>query len=146
MTQNIRKVKQDDLDDILRLLYQLSPKKPDENVSIDRLNSVMLELIKSYNHYMVTYEDGNKVVGTATLVVLHNLSHGARPYGHIENVVVDEKYRGKGIGKALVDYLVMEAKNRGCYKVLLNCSAKNVPFYEKCNFKKTGEVEVRVDL
>jgi len=24
----------------------------------------------------------------------------------------------------------------GCYKIILDCSEKNVPFYEKCGFKK----------
>ena len=60
--------------------------------------------------------------------------------------------RGKGIGIVycyipyktilmlgrLVDYLINEAKRKGCYKVILNCKEDNVRFYEKCGLKRHG--------
>ena len=40
-----------------------------------------------------------------------------------------------GIGKNIVDYLINYAKEKGCYKAVLNCSNDNITFYEKCDLK-----------
>ncbi|KAI9308230.1 acyl-CoA N-acyltransferase [Cunninghamella echinulata] len=47
-----------------------------------------------------------KVIGTATLGIIHCIS-GIR--GHIEDVVVDEKWRGKGVGKLLLEKAISTA-------------------------------------
>ena len=65
--------------------------------------------------------------------------------GHIEDVVVDTTYRGYGLGKKIIGVLVDHAKKMGCYKVILDCSNKNVGFYEKCGFVQ-HEVEMRLYL
>ena len=53
---------------------------------------------------------------------------------HIEDVVVDNMYRGNRTGKLLIEELIKIAKHYKCYKVILDCSKENVPFYEKCGF------------
>ncbi len=143
----IKKAGINHLEKTLFLLYQLSPKNPnDGDVTLEKLGGIMKTISESDNHHLVVYEDGGEIAGTAMLVVQHNLTHGGRPYGHIENVVVDKNYRNKGIGKALINYLVEEARRRECYKVILNCFEDNVQFYSKCGLEKTGEVEMRMDL
>lgn len=52
----------------------------------------------------------------------------------IEDVVVDRKYRGKGLGKALLRFMMDKAKENKCYKITLHCSQNNVKFYEKLGF------------
>ncbi|CAO3626039.1 unnamed protein product [Cunninghamella echinulata] len=47
-----------------------------------------------------------KVIGTATLGTINCIS-GIR--GHIEDVVVDEKWRGKGVGKLLLEKAISTA-------------------------------------
>ena len=36
----------------------------------------------------------------------------------------------------LIAYLLEVSRSCGCYKVILDCSDQNVPFYEKLGFKK----------
>ena len=60
--------------------------------------------------------------------------HRAGLAGHIEDVVVDASVRGKGLGKLIIAKLVKVAQVAGCYKVVLDCAASNVGFYEKCGF------------
>lgn len=64
--------------------------------------------------------------------------------GHIEDVVVDEKYRGKHLGKRIIEELKKIATEHGCYKTILDCAEKNVKFYEKCGFIKK-ETQMRYD-
>lgn len=43
--------------------------------------------------------------------------------------------RGLGLGKLLIDTLLRLGDVVGCYKVLLDCSDDNVPFYERCGMQ-----------
>lgn len=63
----------------------------------------------------------------------------------IEDVVTHPDYRGCGFGKMIIEELVREARDRGAYKVILNCSDENIPFYEKCGFTRK-ENQMRIDL
>jgi glucosamine-phosphate N-acetyltransferase len=65
--------------------------------------------------------------------------------GHIEDVVTRRGYEGKGIGRALVKKCIEICRIRGCYKVILNCSDKNVNFYRHLGFK-TYDNGMRYDL
>lgn len=141
----IRQTRIDDLDDLLNLLYQLSPPKNDEKIDKSRLGRILTKIIQDPDHYICVYETGGKILGTATLLIQSNLAHNGRSYGHIENVVTDKDHRGRGIGRKMTGYLVDTARKRHCYKVVLCCAGQVAPFYEKCLFKKKG-FEMRIDI
>ena len=65
--------------------------------------------------------------------------------GQIEDVVVDKEYRGEGLGKRMISDLIENAKNAGCYKVILWCEPHNEGFYEKSGFTKSESL-MRLDL
>jgi glucosamine-phosphate N-acetyltransferase len=140
----IRKANQDDLKEILDLLDQLSPSS--ENPDIEKLGSILEKITKDENYYLCVVEEDKKIIGTGTLLIQMNLSHNGHPYAHIENIVVDKHHRKKGIGKFIISYLIEKAKQSNCYKVILNCKKENVPFYERCSFDATGEIEMRLDF
>jgi GNAT superfamily N-acetyltransferase len=75
--------------------------------------------------------------GTLDVVVVPNLTRGARPYGVIENVVVAAAARRRGIGGALLDAAVAHARAEGCYKLQLISAARRTAahaFYEAGGF------------
>lgn len=86
--------------------------------------------------YVIRNISTNKIVASGSILVEPKFIHGLSYVGHIEDVVVDQEYRKLGLGKAIINHLVSVAKDRGCYKVILNCSEKNRPFYENCGFIK----------
>lgn len=55
--------------------------------------------------------------------------------GHIENILVQETYRGKGIGKLIVNYLSNYAKKYGCYRIDLTCEESLECFYKNLGFE-----------
>ena len=62
---------------------------------------------------------------------------------YIDDLCVDEKLRGKGIGKKLYNAAVQLAKTEGCYNITLNVWGGNdsaLKFYESLGLKvqKTG--------
>lgn len=91
--------------------------------------------------------DREKEIGRVYLYVLKNDLH-KEPFGFLEDLFVDEKYRGKRLGTELVKTAIAEAKRRGCYKLFATSrkERKNVHrFYEKLGVKKYG-FEFRKDF
>ena len=56
--------------------------------------------------------------------------------GHIEDIVTHTDYRGLNLGKLVIETLKYIGKQVGCYKIILDCSEKNIPFYKKCGFSQ----------
>ena len=57
---------------------------------------------------------------------------------YIDDLCVDEKVRGQGVGRALYEYVLDYARQEGCYNVTLNVWSLNGPamkFYEKCGLR-----------
>lgn len=73
------------------------------------------------------------IVGVASIHIIKKLT---RILGIIEDVAVNKKYRGKGVGKKLVERLILIGKQKNCDKIVLSSSEKNSKFYEKIGFKK----------
>ena len=76
----------------------------------------------------------NKIIGTASILIEEKFIHKLASVGHIEDVVVDINYRKKGLGTLLINHCIKYANDNNCYKVLLNCSEKNMEFYKRCGF------------
>lgn len=86
-------------------------------------------------------------IGHAFLYVLKNDLH-KEPFGFLEDVFINEKYRSQGCGKELVKEVISEAKKRGCYKLLCTSRSgkdKVHKFYTDLGFKDCGK-EFRMDL
>lgn len=88
---------------------------------------------------------GELVVCTAALVYEEKAYHNMSKAAHIEDVAVLEKYRGLGIGKAIIKHVIEVARQMTCYKAVLSCAEKNEGFYISCGFKK-HETEMRIAL
>jgi glucosamine-phosphate N-acetyltransferase len=124
------------------ILNQLSPAKDWEMMDFASLWKVYLG-----NQHITTLvaEKYEKIIGTGAIMIEHKFLRGGGKVGHIEDVVVDNRSREKGVGRAIISSLVEIARKEGCYKVILNCSDDNIPFYIKCGFRLT-ENEMRLDL
>ncbi len=94
-----------------------------------------------------TAEENGVEVGRASLYVLFNDLH-EEPYGLLEDVFVDDAYRGKGYGRDLVHAVIHEAKKRNCYKLIATSRESRSEvhaMYEKYGMKKYGR-EFRMDF
>lgn len=95
----------------------------------------------------ITAIEDDKEIGRAWLYVLYNDLH-REPYGLLEDVFVEEKHRGSGVGTKLVQAIIEESKKIGCYKLIAtvrNSKEEVCAWYEKFGFKNYG-VEFRIDL
>ena len=105
---------------------------------------ILKKIKQNPNHIIHVAVDDNKIIGSTTLFIEQKFIHDGGLVGHIEDVVVRKSYEGQGIGMKLVISLLDVAKQRKCYKTILNCEDSLKPFYEKIGFKKATN-EMRYD-
>jgi phosphinothricin acetyltransferase len=113
---NIRAYKEKDQNQVIKLFYQLTGK------------SVIFEsdeIIADKNCHAIIIENENNItIGFASLVIFRTPVHGL--VGRIEDLIVDEEYRGSGYGKLLMQELLKIAKTEKITQIELTSSAKRV--------------------
>ena len=131
----IRDARREDLDQVLHLYRQLHRGAPQLHDGSDAaIFDTILDI--PWLHLFVLELDGN-IVATTYLNVIPNLTRSASPYAVIQNVVVDEKRRGGGLGKAIMEYTLRAAWDAGCYKAEPTTGSRNPAthsFYRACGF------------
>ncbi len=134
----IRKAQRADLERLQTLYLQLSA----HNTAIPPHEAE--ELFERFKRYdgseIFVGEVDELLVSSCTLVVIPNLTTAGKPYALIENVITDEGHRGRGYGKATLDFATTHAWQQGCYKVMLMTGSKEaatLEFYRRAGFEQT---------
>lgn len=94
------------------------------------------EVLEEENRITLAYcEANNEVIGIASMCTYKVIS-GKK--GWIEDVVVDERYRGQGIGRKLMEKLLAEGKKKDLTEILLFTEDYRIPaiqLYSDLGFK-----------
>ncbi|ORZ01459.1 acyl-CoA N-acyltransferase [Syncephalastrum racemosum] len=131
---SIRPLRKDDFaKGFMDVLAQLSTTG---NPTLDMFEERFDVMKRTGNYFLVCIEAEDRIVACATLILEHKFLHDCGQAGHIEDVVVDGSQRGKKLGIRLIEQLQYMAEQLQCYKIILNCTEKNVPFYEKCELTR----------
>ena len=72
---------------------------------------------------LVAIEDG-QIVGTNHVLIFNHLARALRPAAIVENMVVDSRRRGAGVGDQLMAEALKIARRRGCYKLSLTSNRR----------------------
>ena len=134
----IRKITEKDLDKLMELYVQLSP--VNEGLPVQTRDAIWEQIQKDDKiTYLGAYEN-DTLIATFFLAIIPNFSNQGRPIGYIENVVTDEKWRGKGVGTKLLNEAIAMAKAQNCYKVFLESGITRTgahAFYKSLGFDDT---------
>ena len=112
-----------------RLLPQLS--KSAQPLTSGKLK----EIVQSTHVHLFIAREGTDVLGMLSLVVFP-IPTGIRAW--VEDVVVDESARGKGVGRALSEYALQAASEKGALTVDLTSRPSRVAanqLYQKVGFQ-----------
>lgn len=139
MSLSIRIATEDDLDDLFRLYFSL--RAEGESPSRSRLAETFPKF-HTYPDYKVYLAlEGGHVVGTFALLIADALGARCAPEAIVEDVVVAQEARGRGIGRAMMEFAMQKARAAGCYKMVLSSNLRRTgahDFYETLGFKKHG--------
>ena len=106
------------------------------NLDKTKAKEILKKIKQNSNHIIHVAIDDKKIVGSTTLLIEQKFIHNGGLVGHIEDVVVRKDYEGKGIGIKLVTSLLERAKEKNCYKTILDCKDDVKQFYERIGFKR----------
>ncbi|MDF3935739.1 GNAT family N-acetyltransferase [Pseudomonas citronellolis] len=115
-TFEVRVATRADAQALAPLLQQLDPAEPAPDVA---LLALRLEAPDASRVVLVAERDG-RLLGTCTLNLIEHLAHGFARSAILEDMLVDSRARGQGIGQALVGRAAQRAREWGCYKLALS--------------------------
>lgn len=133
MNVNIRTAVETDCMAILELIHELAryEKAPQEvTVTMDEFVEAGFGAKPVWKAFVA--EADQRVVGFALYYIRYSTWKGCRLY--LEDFLVTESYRGKGIGKVLFETVIQEAKDKGYNGMswqVLDWNAPAINFYNK---------------
>ena len=91
---------------------------------------------------LVVGEIDGRIAGTLQLTLLPGLSRHGMLRGQIEAVRVAAQWRGQGLGRAMIEWAIGEARGNGCGLVQLTSDKQRpdaIRFYESMGFTASHE-------
>ena len=131
-------------DDVLVACHRLIPQLSTSSNPIT--SDELQDIVKSDSTVLFAARSGQEIVGLLSLAIFR-IPTGVRAW--IEDVVVDESARGKGVGEALNRAALTEAGRRGAKTVDLTSRPSRVAanrLYQRLGFKQRDTNVYRYDL
>jgi len=143
----IREATSNDVAAMLKL-YELGDRASDEAFTLDEgvAHLDMMQRNPALRVYVAC--DGEPVVGTYELLIMENMAKRGRRSGVVEDVMVLPEYRGRGVGKAMMQDAMERCRAAGCYKLTLSSNQMREGahrFYDALGFTRHG-YSFRVEL
>jgi len=123
MTWEIRQATEADLPAVLGLYAQTSM-DDGQVLTLSQAKSIFTEFSQYPNYRLFVIVNRSKgaltadesILGSYALLIMHNLAHQGTPSAIVEDVVVSEPYQSHGVGRAMMQHAMEQARQAGCYK------------------------------
>jgi GNAT superfamily N-acetyltransferase len=142
-----------DADELARLRWEMSAEFRDPTEDEDAFRERMADDVRSYlsgpDWSIWAAEDPDQPHRLIANACLQRVRKVARPYarpthwGYVTNVYVDQAWRNRGLGQAILERLIAQARSEGLDTLLLWPSQRAVSLYERVGFAPaTGAMEL----
>jgi GNAT superfamily N-acetyltransferase len=129
-----------DIPELIDLLAVLFAIEQDFSPDPDKQRRGLATLLASpTGHIAIARDTTSRAVGMATAQLVISTAEGA-PSAWVEDVVVREDFRGKGLGRALLDAVLAWARSQGALRAQLLADLDNAPalaFYDRVGWQPT---------
>jgi GNAT superfamily N-acetyltransferase len=118
------------------LLSELFAIEDDFVIDVEKQSRGLKLLLDTQSAIILVTQEGENVIAMATVQKLVSTAMGEY-VGIIEDVVVSESHRGRGIGKRLLETLIAESEKAGLKRLALGADHRNhsaITFYQKHGF------------
>lgn len=130
----IRECTTNDFDSVFELLKQLWP---DMLLDYDALQMIYKNALESDKQRFIVALIDNRIIGFCSLTIKNNI-WVAGNLGHIDELVVDKKYRRQGVGRELMNEITHIAKENICKRIELDSAFHRKEahlFYENSGYE-----------
>jgi GNAT superfamily N-acetyltransferase len=138
---NIRKAVSDDCPRMLELVHELALyERAPQEVTVDLQHFIDSGFSANPVWWAFVAEADGQIVAFALYYIRYSTWKGQKMY--LEDIIVTEAWRGKGIGGMLMDALIEEAKEKGFPGItwqVLNWNEPAIGFYKKYNTRFDDE-------
>ncbi len=135
----VRRARVSDVESLVDLLKELFSIEEDFEFNEALQTKGLLCLLQEEGGHVLVAECGRRVIGMCTMQVLISTAEGGR-VGLIEDMVVSQDFRRKGVGKALLDEMRKISGEKGLRRLQLLADSQNelaLKFYNKTGWFKT---------
>ena len=137
-----------DLDEITELAMKLS-EEIDESDQIDIriIKKNIRQFFKNTDSHFIVARSSNTTIGFVNFTVRKTILHSSRS-ALIDEFIVEEKFRGKGVGKRLLSEVIKHCRDLGCCELEVSTLMNNQnarDFYRNCGFEEEA-VLLEMDL
>lgn len=129
----IREMIVDDIPQLAQLYKQFW----DEESCVETMYKKFNKFHENGSHILLSAVENNQLIGSVMGVICGELYGDCNPFMVLENMIVDKKYRNKGVGKALISELENKAAKKNCAQIILITEANRIDaceFYESAGY------------
>lgn len=142
----IRRAEFSDIPDLVELLRELFSIEADfEFDAVRQEKGLSMMILSSGPRYVMVAEVNQQIVGMCTAQLVVSTAKGGFS-GLIEDMVINRKFRGKGLGSCLLEAVEKWCYVSGALRIQLLADKNNtraLTFYEKGNWQKTQLICLR---
>lgn len=111
------------------------------HADVAQMRDLLAEMATYYDFRAYLLFQGEKLVGSFSLMIFRSPSHGGARQAMLDAVVIARSARGTGLGQLMIGQALSFAKRAGCYKMSLSSNLKRKSahrFYEQLGFEQHG--------
>lgn len=145
MVFHVRKAELRDVDRLVRLLEALFKIETDFSFDEARQRAGLKLLLDSGKDCVLVAEHEGEVIGMCSVQTVISTAEGGRS-GWVEDLVIAEEFRGRGIGRLLLKQLDAWALDNGLTRLQLLADRNNtraLDFYRKLGWASTSLIALR---
>lgn len=115
----IRKASDEDIPQILTLLYDLGRPKPQKDFDIEMFRNLITKYVEDSDKTILVAEiDDAKIIGMVSMMFLSRLNQLALEL-YVPELVVLEEYHNHGTGKKLINSCITLGREKKCHRIRL---------------------------
>ena len=132
----VRRANYKDIPEMSSLLSELFAIEDDFTVDAEKQSRGLKLLLDTPNAVVLVAEEDECVIGMVSMQSLVSTAIGEN-VGLIEDMIVTQAHRGKGIGSSLLEALIAESAKKKYGRLALGADSRNrgaIAFYQKYGF------------
>ncbi|MCB8817491.1 GNAT family N-acetyltransferase [Desulfosporosinus shakirovi] len=108
-----------------------------EESSVESMYENFSKFLEDDSYLLLSAVENNQLIGSVMGIICGELYGGCKPFMVLENMIVDNKYRNHGVGKALISELEKQATEKSCSQIILVTDTNRIDackFYESAGY------------